>query len=129
MTTTVISGLCVRGNGAPGRAWGRVFGQAMEQGQGGLLSPNFDGYSYGFQTGVDLFESETPSGIKDRFGVFFGYAQAKGESARLRARNTEQLCRRFHAKCSATRNCSAQASSRSSRSGERRSPPIPDIVG
>jgi outer membrane autotransporter protein len=69
----------VRGNGAPGRAWGRVFGEAIEQGHAGLLSPNFKGHAYGFQTGVDLFESETPSGVKDRFGVFFGYAQAKGE--------------------------------------------------
>ena len=69
----------LRGNGAPGRAWGRVFGEAIEQGHGGLLSPNFKGKAYGFQTGADLFESETPSGFKDRFGVFFGYAKANGE--------------------------------------------------
>ena len=69
----------LRGNGAPGRAWGRVFGEAIEQGHAGLLSPNFKGKAYGFQTGADLFESETPGGFKDRFGVFFGYAQAKGE--------------------------------------------------
>ena len=69
----------LRGNGAPGRAWGRVFGEAIEQGHAGLLSPSFKGKAYGFQTGADLFESETPSGFKDRFGVFFSYAKAKGE--------------------------------------------------
>ena len=69
----------MRGNGAPGRAWGRVFGEAIEQGHGGLLSPSFKGRAYGFQSGVDLFESETPAGFKDRFGVFMGYAEARGE--------------------------------------------------
>ena len=72
----------MRGNGQggrAGRAWSRVYGEAIEQGHAGVLSPNFKGRAYGFQTGVDLFESETASGFNDRFGVFFGYAKADGD--------------------------------------------------
>jgi len=69
----------LRGNGAPTRAWGRVFGQTIEQGHAGLLSPNFKGQVYGFQTGVDLYETETASDFNDRFGVFFSYAHARGD--------------------------------------------------
>lgn len=69
----------LRGSQGSGPGWGRVFGEAIEQNHGGLLSPSFKGRAYGFQSGVDLWQSETPDGFRDRFGVFFSYARASGD--------------------------------------------------
>lgn len=69
----------LRGSIGSGRGWGRVFGEAIEQKHGGLLSPSFKGRAYGFQSGFDLWQSETPDGFHDRIGVFVTYARATGD--------------------------------------------------
>ncbi|WP_407151646.1 autotransporter outer membrane beta-barrel domain-containing protein [Bradyrhizobium sp. ORS 86] len=71
--------LLVGGNGVVSAGWGRVFGQGTEQSWSGAVSPEFDGYVAGVQTGVDLFAREAASGHRDRAGLFFGYSRADGD--------------------------------------------------
>ena len=55
-------------------AWARVFGESIEQGWGGTVSPTMDGTIWGVQTGLDILRRESDSGHKDTLGVFYGYA-------------------------------------------------------
>jgi outer membrane autotransporter protein len=67
------------GQGRLPGGWARVFGGSTEQHWSGTLDPEFDGTIWGFQTGADIYAIERPSGHEDRFGAFFGYAQAEGD--------------------------------------------------
>jgi type V secretory pathway adhesin AidA len=69
----------LRGEGIPAAAWGRIFGQHREQRFGGDVSPEFKGNIVGLQTGLDLYGIDSPSGHRDRFGLFFGYGRAEGD--------------------------------------------------
>ncbi|MGH6858659.1 MAG: autotransporter domain-containing protein [Phyllobacterium sp.] len=55
-------------------AWARVFGESLEQGWGGTVSPSIDGTIWGLQTGLDILRRESDSGHRDTIGVFYGYA-------------------------------------------------------
>ncbi|MBN9137832.1 autotransporter outer membrane beta-barrel domain-containing protein [Phyllobacterium sp.] len=55
-------------------AWGRVFGQSIEQGGAGTASPSIDGSIWGFQTGIDILRRQSEGGHRDIAGIFFGYA-------------------------------------------------------
>ncbi len=67
------------GQGSLAAGWGRIFGERMEQRWSGAVDPEFDGRIWGLQTGLDLYGIDRPSGHRDRFGVFFGYARAEGD--------------------------------------------------
>lgn len=72
-------------------AWGRIFGEHREQSQSGTVSPEFKGNIVGLQTGLDLYGIDRPDGHRDRFGLFFGYGRAEGDTrgfalGQLRAR-------------------------------------------
>ncbi|WP_315831791.1 autotransporter outer membrane beta-barrel domain-containing protein [Bradyrhizobium prioriisuperbiae] len=67
------------GGGAVPGGWARSFGLHSEQRWSGTVSPEFNGNLWGLQTGLDLYAAERPSGHRDRFGLFFGYAGADGD--------------------------------------------------
>lgn len=56
-------------------AWGRVFGQHIEQSWSGTVDPSLDGNVKGLQVGVDLLRRDNREGGVDTAGVFFGYAR------------------------------------------------------
>lgn len=60
-------------------AWGRAFGEHVEQGWSGSVSPSIDGSLWGLQTGVDILRHEGDSGHRDIAGLFFGYADLKAD--------------------------------------------------
>jgi len=60
-------------------AWGRVFGQHTEQSWSGTVLPSFNGTVWGLQTGLDLFARETPTGHRDRVGLFYGHGGVSGD--------------------------------------------------
>lgn len=65
-------------NQQPGsRAWGRLFGQHIEQQFSGTVRPDFQGTLAGFQTGLDLWRL-AGAGHRDHAGVYAAYAQANG---------------------------------------------------
>jgi autotransporter family porin len=63
---------------APGElasaAWARVFGEDIEQGWGGTVSPTVDGTIWGVQAGLDILRHESENGHKDTVGLFYGFA-------------------------------------------------------
>lgn len=63
---------------APGEiasaAWARVFGEDVEQGWGGTVSPTIDGTIWGVQAGLDILRHESENGHKDTAGLFYGFA-------------------------------------------------------
>lgn len=63
---------------APGEiasaAWARVFGEDVEQGWGGTVSPTIDGTIWGVQAGLDILRYERENGHKDTAGLFYGFA-------------------------------------------------------
>ncbi len=65
-------------------AWGRAFGQSIEQSWDGTVSPSVDGNLYGIQAGLDILGRESSGGQYDVAGLFFGYsnfdADIKGEA-------------------------------------------------
>ncbi|WP_181418438.1 autotransporter outer membrane beta-barrel domain-containing protein [Phyllobacterium leguminum] len=60
-------------------AWGRTFGQRMDQSFSGTVSAKFDGETYGLQSGFDVMRWAQPSGHQDRVGMFMAYARSSGE--------------------------------------------------
>ncbi|MFK0166455.1 autotransporter outer membrane beta-barrel domain-containing protein [Rhizobium sp. NPDC090279] len=60
-------------------AWGRVFGEHVEQGWSGTVSPSIDGSLWGLQTGVDILGHESGNGHRDVAGLFFGYADLRAD--------------------------------------------------
>ncbi|NTF89377.1 autotransporter outer membrane beta-barrel domain-containing protein [Agrobacterium rhizogenes] len=71
--------MLLQGGGYLPAAWGRVFGQSVDTKWEGTVDPNFDGHLFGLQAGQDLFGHESDSGHVDRLGLFFGYANMKGD--------------------------------------------------
>jgi outer membrane autotransporter protein len=69
----------LNGSGALAAGWGRIFGQSTEQRWAGDVSPEFDGKLWGMQIGTDLYGIDGSDGDRDRFGVFYGHAQASGD--------------------------------------------------
>ncbi len=59
--------------------WGRGFGEHVDQGWSGSVSPSIDGSLWGLQTGVDILRHETDSGHRDIAGLFFGYADLRAD--------------------------------------------------
>lgn len=71
--------LLLRDGGTLQTAWGRFFGQRTEMRWSGDVSPEFKGHVLGLQAGLDLFGSESADGSRDRVGLFYGFARAKGD--------------------------------------------------
>jgi outer membrane autotransporter protein len=67
------------GAGTRTAAWGRVFGQLMEQSYSGTVSAHLDGEMGGLQAGVDALQWVSQSGHQDRFGLFAAYARTTGD--------------------------------------------------
>ena len=65
-------------------AWGRVFGQDVEQSWSGTVDPSIDGSVWGGQIGLDILRRDSGNGHRDTAGVFFGYsninADVKGQA-------------------------------------------------
>ena len=59
-------------------AWGRLFGEQMEQSHSGLVGASFDGSTGGLQSGVDAMQWVNASGHQDRLGMFAAYAHTTG---------------------------------------------------
>ena len=63
------------------RAWGRVFGQYMEQSHSGTVRPHTEGEYTGIQVGIDAIRTVSQSGAQDRAGLFAAYANANVDVA------------------------------------------------
>ena len=68
----------VAGAGDRGAAWGRLFGQHMEQSHWGHTASSFEGNTGGLQSGLDVAQWVDASGHQDRFGLFAAYARTTG---------------------------------------------------
>lgn len=69
---------------APG-AWGRVFGEKRDQKWNSSvasldyqLGPEFDGYMWGLQTGLDVWAEKHNDGAQDRAGFFYSHSGVNG---------------------------------------------------
>jgi autotransporter family porin len=60
-------------------AWGRLFGQHMEQSHWGHAGASFEGNMGGLQSGLDVAQWVSRSGHQDRFGLFAAYARTTGD--------------------------------------------------
>ena len=60
-------------------AWGRLFGEYMEQSHSGAVSAHLDGSMGGLQAGVDAMQWVSPSGHQERFGIFAAHAHTTGD--------------------------------------------------
>ena len=60
-------------------AWGRAFGEHVEQGWAGSVSPSIDGSLWGLQTGLDILSHESDNGHRDIAGLFYGYANLSAD--------------------------------------------------
>ncbi|KQR74758.1 transporter [Burkholderia sp. Leaf177] len=65
--------------GALPAAWGRVWGAHSVQSQDGAANPEFDGSVFGAQAGHDIYADSSPSGHKNHYGLFIGFARATGD--------------------------------------------------
>jgi len=59
--------------------WARTFGRRFERSAGGAAAPSFDGHLTGAQLGADLYARRSAARHADTFGVFGGYATARGD--------------------------------------------------
>ena len=59
-------------------AWGRLFGQHMEQSHWSHTGSTFEGDTGGLQSGLDAMQWTSASGHQDRFGLFAAYARTTG---------------------------------------------------
>lgn len=66
-------------NGALPAAWARVWGGHTTQHNSGAADPEFSGGIGGVQVGHDLYADTTPSGHRNHYGFFFGFARASGD--------------------------------------------------
>lgn len=60
-------------------AWGRAFGEHVDQGWAGSVSPSIDGSLWGLQTGLDILSHESENGHRDIAGLFYGYANLSAD--------------------------------------------------
>ncbi len=63
-------------------AWGRVFGERVNNHWNGTVDANGDGNLSGFQTGFDILRRTTDSGHRDHAGVYFAYSDYDAPSVR-----------------------------------------------
>lgn len=63
-------------------AWGRVFGQRVNNHWNGTVDAKGDGDLTGFQTGFDVLRRTTDSGHRDHAGVYFAYSDYDSPSLR-----------------------------------------------
>lgn len=68
----------VTNGGARTAAWGRLFGQRMEQENSGHADASFDGTTGGLQSGLDVMQWISASGHQDRYGLFAAHATTTG---------------------------------------------------
>ncbi|WP_143746679.1 autotransporter family protein, partial [Caballeronia catudaia] len=66
-------------NGALPAAWARVWGGHTTQHNSGAADSEFSGGIGGVQVGHDLYADTTPSGHRNHYGFFFGFARASGD--------------------------------------------------
>lgn len=71
----------LEGDGGAPAGWGRLIGQSTRQKWSGDARPDFHGETLGFQTGLDLFGTQSESGRRNRLGFFIGYARSQGDVA------------------------------------------------
>ena len=67
------------GAGSRTGAWGRLFGQSVEQSHSGHVNAHFDGNMGGLQSGLDVAQWISASGHQDRLGVFAAYTRSTGD--------------------------------------------------
>jgi autotransporter-associated beta strand protein len=63
----------------PSALWGRFIGLSNDQRWSGTVDPEVKGSVYGMQLGLDLYRIDRPDGNRDKFGMFFGFAQENGD--------------------------------------------------
>ncbi len=63
-------------------AWGRVFGERVNNHWNGTADANGDGNLTGFQAGFDILRRTTDSGHRDHAGVYFAYSDYDSPSMR-----------------------------------------------
>ena len=61
------------------RAWGRIYGQRMEQTNSGDVRPHFEGDFAGLQSGVDLWQFASLPGHRDNVGMFVAYTEGRAD--------------------------------------------------
>ncbi|MGZ8139259.1 autotransporter BatB [Bordetella bronchiseptica] len=59
--------------------WARTFGRRFERSAGSEAAPSFNGSLAGMQLGADLYTRRSATRHADAFGVFGGYATARGD--------------------------------------------------
>lgn len=69
----------VTSGGVASAVWGRGFGEHVDQGWSGSVSPSIDGSLWGLQTGIDILRHESDNGHRDIAGLFFGYADLSAD--------------------------------------------------
>ena len=67
------------GGGNRTAAWGRLFGQHLEQSHWGHAGASFEGNTGGLQSGLDVAQWVNASGHQDRFGLFAAHARTTGD--------------------------------------------------
>ncbi|MET3632263.1 outer membrane autotransporter protein [Burkholderia sp. 572] len=60
-------------------SWARVWGGNSNIKQKGDATPSFDGTVWGMQVGQDLYADNSPSGHRNHYGFFVGFARAVGD--------------------------------------------------
>ncbi|MPV57764.1 autotransporter outer membrane beta-barrel domain-containing protein [Burkholderia sp. HI2761] len=66
-------------NGPMPASWARVWGGNSNIKQKGDVTPSFDGTVWGMQVGQDLYADTSPSGHRNHYGFFLGFARAVGD--------------------------------------------------
>lgn len=66
-------------NGPMPASWARVWGGRSSIKQKSDVTPSFDGTVWGMQVGQDLYADNRPSGHRNHYGFFLGFARAVGD--------------------------------------------------
>ena len=72
-------------------AWGRVFGEHLNNRWGGSVDASATGDLTGFQTGLDILRRTTDSGHRDHVGLYFAYSNYNSSSVRGFAEGIQNL--------------------------------------
>ncbi|MGF6782115.1 autotransporter outer membrane beta-barrel domain-containing protein [Paraburkholderia sp. GAS334] len=65
--------------GALPAAWARIWGEHATQRNSGAVNPEFSGAMGGVQVGHDVYADTSPSGHRNHYGFFVGFARATGD--------------------------------------------------
>lgn len=66
-------------NGKLPAAWARAWGGHTALSQSGDVAPAYSGSMFGTQIGQDLYADTSPSGHRNHYGLFLGFARATGD--------------------------------------------------